>query len=880
MISAELDAILVELDGHRDVRPPPLKPWKEAHARATEHLYSAFRDGVDVVELVHARAAFIDALLARAWRLHLPPDAAAALVAVGGYGRGELHPHSDVDVLILTTNDPQTLAEHIEPLVMFLWDIGLEIGHSTRSLTQCVAAARDDVTIATNLMESRHLAGEERLFREMLALTGPHHLWPSDAFFRAKLAEQRARHAAADESGQDLEPNIKNNPGGLRDIQMIGWVAKRHFGATRLSHLKTHGFLTEEEYQALKAGEHLLWEIRFALHMITDRHEDRLLFEHQRRLAELFGYGSDNPAVERFMQSYYRTVIELQRLNEMLLQLFHEAILLKNELGEPVRINRRFQARGNYLEVSNPAIFARSPLAMLELFLILQQHPQLEGVRANTIRAVRAHRHLIDARLRADIRARSLFMEILRQPAGVTHALRRMHRYGVLSRYLPAFRTITGLMQFDLFHLYTVDEHTLMVVRNVRRFTLSEHAGECRLCHELVTQIPKLELLYLAALFHDIAKGRGGDHSELGVVDARGFCVDHGLSPYDTELVAWLVRQHLLMSYTAQRKDIDDPAVITDFAARVGTIERLSYLYLLTVADMRGTNPELWNAWKSALLSRLYHRTREVLASGLDNPEDENARIQAVQDAARQLLESEGHADEAIRLCWINFSTEYFLQTPPEAVAWHTRLMLAAPDTRHRTQVHLRDDPERGCTEIFTLGPDRDDLFADTTALLDRLGLDILGARIDTTTEGLSINSYFVLEADGTPLTPERAHEVQLLLEKHLDEPAAKGRGIPGRLPRRLRAFDRETGIDFQQDQERRLTIMHLSTHDRPGLLSMVGAVLAEQGLRLHSARVSTEGEVARDWFTLSDRNDRPITDPQRLDRLREQLEIQLTAER
>ena len=877
MIFPELDAILRELDTHLGEIPPSLPPWKQAIAAAAEHLAERFRAGDEVVDLVHARAQFVDALLARAWRLHLPADAEAALVAVGGYGRGELHPASDVDVLILTAGEPEALAAHLEPLVMFLWDIGLEIGHSVRSLAQCVEEARADVTVVTNVMESRHLAGLERLTREMQALTGPQHIWPSEPYFSAKLAEQRKRHEAADFSTQDLEPNIKNNPGGLRDIQMIGWVAKRHFGATRLSHLKDHGFLTEEEYRALKAGERLLWRIRFGLHLVAGRREDRLLFEHQRTLAELFGYGSDNPAIERFMQDYYRTAMELFRLNEMLLQHFQEAILQHNRLGEPVPINRRFQARGGYLEVSNPAIFARSPLAMLELFLVLQQHPELEGVRASTVRAIRAHRHLVDERLRADIRARSLFMEILRQPQGITHALRRMHRYGILARYLPAFRKITGLMQFDLFHIYTVDEHILMVVRNLRRFTLPQHAEECPLCHELIQQIPKLELLYLAGLFHDIAKGRGGDHSELGVADARSFCQDHGLSRYDTELVAWLVRQHLLMSYTAQRKDIDDPAVIADFAAQVGSVERLTYLYLLTVADMRGTNPELWNAWKGALLNRLYRRTREALAAGLDNAEDENARIQAVQEAARRKLLAEGHAEEAIRLAWINLSTDYFLQTPPEAVVWHTRLLLQDGGRPGHIQVHLRDDPERGCTEIFTFGPDRDGLFADTTAMLSRLGLDILGARLDTTDTGLSINSYFVLEEDGRPLSPERRHEVRERLAEQLDR---EDRVLPvqGRLPRRLRAFDRDTEILLEQDAEHALTRLHLHTRDRPGLLSLVGAVLAEEGLRLHSARVLTEGEVARDWFTLTDRQGRPITDPQRQERLRRRLLEQLEA--
>ncbi len=871
MIFSEFDSILRELDSKSEPPPGPVSAWKSAIHAAGEHLGERFAEGHDVVELVHARAAFTDAVLARAWAAHLPADAEAALVAVGGYGRGELHPASDVDVLILTAGDPEALAAHIEPLVMFLWDIGLEIGHSVRSLNQCVDEAREDVTIVTNLMESRHLAGLERLTREMQALTGPTHIWPSAAYFSAKLAEQQARHAQANDSTQDLEPNIKNNPGGLRDIQMIGWVAKRHFGATRLSQLKDHGFLTEEEYQALKAGEKLLWEIRFALHRLTGRREDRLLFEHQRALARQFGYGEDNPAIERFMQRYYRTAIELQRLNEMLLQHFQEAILQHDEPGEPTPINRRFQARGRVLEVRNPAIFARSPLAMLELFLILQQHPELEGVRASTIRAIRAHRHLIDERLRADIRARSLFMEILRQPRGITHALRRMHRYGILARYLPAFRQITGLMQFDLFHVYTVDEHILMVVRNLRRFTLAEHADECPLCHELIQQIPKQELLYLAGLFHDIAKGRGGDHSELGVADARAFCRDHGLSHYDTELVAWLVRQHLLMSWTAQRQDIDDPAVIQRFAGKVGSIERLTYLYLLTVADMRGTNPQIWNSWKGALLSRLFRRTREVLAAGLDNAEDENARIQAVQALARQQLLDDGLDEEAIRLCWMRLSTDYFVQTPADAIVWHTRLLLAH-DPRDGIQVAGRDDPERGCTEIFTFGPDRDGLFAETTTLLDRLELDIFGARIDTADDGLSVNSYFVLEIDGRPLDTARRDAVTAALRQQLN--TAQSPGIPTRhLPRRLRAFDYPTEIRFEQDPDRGLTRLHLRTQDRPGLLSLIGSVLTREGLRLHGARVLTEGARALDWFTLTDRDDRPLIDEARQARLRQALQ-------
>ena len=873
MIDEAFDRLLQHLDGRIDTRPPPHSPFREALKGASVLLAEQFHAGTDVAELVHARARFVDRIMERAWHAHIPTDSDAALIAVGGYGRGELHPASDVDVLILTAQEPESLAEHLEPLVMFLWDIGLEIGHSVRSLEQCVEEARGDLTIATNIMESRLLAGERRLFEEMSLLTGPSRIWPSDEFFRAKAAEQKQRHAKANDSSQDLEPNIKNNPGGLRDIQMIGWVAKRYFGATHMAHLEQHGFLTEREYNSLMEGEHFLWEIRFALHLLTGRREDRLQFEHQRALAKEFGHGEGNPAVEAFMQRYYRTTIKLQRLNEMLLQLFREAILQHNHLGKPRAINRRFQERGGYLEVINPATFARSPLAMLEVFLLLQQHPKIKGVRATTIRAIRAHRHLVDERLRRDIRARSLFMEILRQPAGVTNQLRRMHRYGILPRYIPAFAKITGLMQFDLFHVYTVDEHILMVVRNLRRFMLPEFASECGLCHDLIQRIPKPELLYLSGLFHDIAKGRGGDHSNLGARDARAFCQKHSLSNYDTELVAWLVEQHLCMSGTAQREDIDDPEVITRFATLVGSVERLNYLYLLTVADMRGTNPNIWNAWKGALLATLYRRTRELLQHGPDFAADEDRLILTVQQAAREELLAQGLSDEQINLCWINLSTDYFLQTRPEGVVWHTQLLF-----RHHNgnvpqpAVYLREDTQRCCTEVFTIAPNRDNLFADTTAVLGQMAIDIMGARIDTTTQGLSINSYFILEEDGSPLSEARKQEVAEYVLRGLAEPATLSGMPPRRIPRRLRAFSFPTEIEFVQNGTHGVTELNLITPDRPGLLSLVGSVLAEHQLRLRNARVVTEGAVARDRFTLTDRLDRPVLETARLARLQEAL--------
>ncbi len=867
------DKLLEKLDRRLDAGEPALAVYKQTLREARQVSAERFERGTSAKQLVREAAGFVDAVLQRVWSRFIPPDTRASLIAVGGYGRGELHPASDVDVMILTGVEPQELAGRIEPLVMFLWDIGLEIGHSVRTIQQCVEAAAADVTVTTNLIESRLLIGDATLYEQLNEATGPANIWPSTEFFSAKLAEQHERHAKYDDSGNKLEPNIKESPGGLRDIQTIGWVAKRHFGVSTMRALVRRGFLNDHEYQRLKSGEEHLWRIRYALHLLTGRHEDRLLFEHQRVLAKQFGYtdADKNLAVEQFMQDYYRRSVEMQRLNEMLLQLFEEAILLHDQLEEPTPINRRFQARSGFLEVRNPGIFARYPLAMLELFLILQQNPALHGVRASTIRLIRAHRHLIDERFRNDIRARALFLEIFREHNGLTHATRRMHRYGILSRYLPAFNAVTGLMQFDLFHVFTVDEHILMVIRNMRRFALDRHADECPRCNRVFAQLPKPELLYLAGLFHDIAKGRGGNHSTLGAADARTFCHKHGLSEFDTELVAWLVEQHLVMSYTAQHKDIDDPDVVQGFARLVSTPTRLDYLYLLTVADMRGTNPGRWNSWKASLLDHLHTRTNEALERGLDQPQQQDEVIAQRQAEARIQLIKQGFDNDQLNLLWMSLSTDYFLQNSVDAIVWHTGLLWPPEQKPDKTRVELRYNDTHRCTDIFLYGPDRDDLFAHTTALLDQLSLNVLSARIQTATGGRSINSYLVLEDDGSQIEgEERLEGIRHYLQDGLNSAEPPQGGL--RIPRQLKSFQMPSEISFTQDLGRMMTLLQLKTSDRPGLLSMVGQAFAANKLRLHNARIATAGAEAQDTFAITDRQDRPITDPKQLATIAESI--------
>src|SRR5436190_179930 len=615
--------------------------WRELLRSAHEELKARFLASEPVEELVQACAALVDTVLREAWSRHCAALPGWALVAVGGYGRAELHPCSDIDILLLAPRSPDPRGGGaIEALVAFLWDIGLEVGHSVRTVAECAEECVGDVGVMTTLLEARLVAGVAQLLAAMRQALAPERLWPVKQFFEAKVREQAARHLKANDTAYNLEPNVKTGPGGLRDIQTIAWVAKRHFGAETVDELATHGFLSGAELRKLKQAQSFLWKVRFGLHVLTGRREDRLLFDHQIRLAQSFGYedASYTLAVEQFMQRYYRTVMDVILLNELLLQLFREAIL--TETAPPRPLSPRFQVRNDYLEAVNEELFARTPSTLLELFVVLQQNPDVKGVRASTIRAVNKNLWLIDEEFRQNPRNHRLFLEILRAPAGVTHELRRMNAYGVLGRYIPAFGRVVGRMQYDLFHAYTVDEHTLFVVSNLRRLAMPKFNHELPELSRLMQALPKPEIAYLAALFHDIAKGRGGDHSDLGAVDAEAFCLEQGMSPYDARLVAWLVRSHLILSITAQKQDIADPQVINEFARKVGDEAHLDYLYVLTCADVRGTNPRLWNSWKASLFHDLYEKTRRALRRGLEMPIDKEELVRENQAGARALLQA------------------------------------------------------------------------------------------------------------------------------------------------------------------------------------------------------------------------------------------------
>lgn len=847
----------------------PPRAYAEALAQTDRMLHEQLMADRSAAEAVRQRALAMDQVLQHAWHRVVAADGArdAALVAVGGYGRRELLPRSDVDLLILLARDGSNQAhDRLETFVTLLWDTGLKLGHSVRTVTQCAVDAEQDVTFATNLMESRLLSGSRVLFDDLVTATGPDRIWPAPAFFQAKLDEQVARHARYDNTAYRLEPNIKEGPGGLRDIQMVSWVARRHFDAWTLAELVDHGFLTTDEHARLTDGQNLLWRIRWHLHMLTGRGEDRLLFDHQHDLARVFGDaddgdGSANRAVERFMQRYYRTVMELQRLNEILLQFFREAILEPVE-GQPVRrLNARFRVRGDTLEVARPDTFRRRPRALLEMFVLLARHPEIGGIRAETLRRVSDDLDVIDAGVRADPRARQTFLDLLRQPQRVTSQLVRMNRHGVLGAWLPAFDRIVGRMQYDLFHSYTVDEHTLRVIRNLRRFRIGADRAEFAHCCDLMATIDEPELLYIAALFHDIAKGRDGDHSQLGAREAETFCHEHALSSVQSGLVAWLIRHHLLMSITAQRRDLSDPAVIHEFAARVSSIEHLDRLYLLTVADIRATNPSLWNSWKENLLRELYQKTAQALRRGLDNPIDKHERIAEVQKHARALLAEAGMAETEIHAVWSDLGDMYFLRHNADEIAWHTRA-LNEHGGNPEPLIRLRRETQRGSTEIFIASPDHRHRFTLVTSVLDRLGLSVVDARILTAQSGRAIDTFLVLEASGEPITDDyRVREIRAALETALAHPEQAPAAVTRRTPRRMRHFDIPLRIEAERQPDSNLTAIEVTAGDHPGLLSRIAQAMLEAGVRVHNARIATVGERVDDVFFVTDTNNRALDD-------------------
>ena len=842
----------------------------ETHAACLEYAQTR-RFGAGAV-LLERFTATLDRLVVGAWEaITRPyPTLQLALVAVGGYGRRELHPYSDIDIMLVCERETPEVRSVAASFLRLLWDAGLTVGYSIRTPAECARECRKDLSTATNVLESRQLAGDFDLFEKALRNSTAPAVWPPHKFLLGKLAEQQSRYRRYDDTAYNLEPNVKEGPGGLRDLQMIAWVAHRVYGSLNLHDLVRLDILKAQEYQRLKGARDILWLIRMALHGLTGRREDRLGFDHQRALAKIFGY-QDQPgrlAVEQFMKQYYRTVKTVELYNEILLQTFRDSIL-STRARKPVLLNRRFQFRNGALEHRFPEIFERYPLALLEVFYLLQQHPDIQGVHASTIRLLLSNLHRIDAAFRESLGARSLFMEIMRQPRGLTHELRRMNAYGVLGRYIPAFGRITGQMQHDLFHVYTVDEHILFVVRNLRRFTVAEYAHEFPLASQLMQRLVKPERLYLAALFHDIAKGRGGDHSSLGRDDARTFCLRHGLSDYDTGLVCWLVEQHLLMSQTAQKQDITDAGVVEAFAERMGDRERLDCLYLLTVADMRGTSPAVWNSWKDRLLSQLHAATLRTLRRGIGIPIDKRAHAEDLRREALAILGTTVKVS-LVQAFWARLNDDYFLRYEPESLAWHARVVVNTDTTE--PVIAARYQGVMGGTELFVLVPDEDGLFSALTAALARYNLSVVDARIHTAPP-LALDTFILLDHKGTPLAdPGELELLETAIRQALSGTARGSQPGRPRLTGPLRHFPIATEVHFSPAaHDPTLTLLEVVAQDRPGLLNQVAQALAECHVQLVNARIATYGERAEDLFFITASGAEPLED-QALERIR--LEI------
>ncbi len=852
-----------------------LSLFRRAIEEVSRRLDELFIQGADIRTLIAERAHFTDQLLTTAWGQYTWEPDSAALVAVGGYGRAELHPYSDIDLLILVDTQNESTRANIEQLVTLLWDMNLKIGHSVRTIDDCVEEALKDITVTTSMMEARLISGSSALLERLSQATTAEQIWPSQAFFSAKREEQIDRHRKFANSESNLEPNIKGSPGGLRDTQMIGWFAKRHFGVTELEQLVEIGFMQADELETLIEGRSWLWRVRYALHMISGRAEERLLFDRQRELAGYFGYEDDdaNMAVEDFMQQYYRWALTLSQLNEVLMQYFDEAILHAGETQETIVLNDRFQVRNGYIAMTSPDVFSRYPPALLEIFYLMSQRTDIDGVRASTIRAIRDHSHLINARFRADPINRQLFMDLLRAPHKVALQLRRMNRYGILGLYLPEFGQIIGKMQHDLFHVYTVDAHTLEVVKNMRRFQYEDMRERFPVAARIASRLPRIELLYIAGLYHDIAKGRGGDHSTLGAVDAERFCENHGISPRDTRLVCWLIKQHLLMSGVAQRQDISDPAVIQNFAETVGDQIRLDYLYALTVADINATNPTLWNQWRAALMHQLYAETKRALRRGLENPVDKQDLIQETQRTATTQLEDRGFTREELESLWQNTGEEYFLRERPEDIVWHTEAVAEHGD-QDQPLVLIKTSSDHqygGATQIFIYTKPSDYLFAIITSTLEQLDLSIHDARIYTSGNNMTIDTFFVLDADGKPLdsNPVRIAHISATLLENLRDVSSPPSISRRRTSRQLKHFSVPTETRLVNDAKNGVTILEIATPDRPGLLANISRIFLDFELNLRAAKIATLGERVEDIFYITDRNKRPLEDAETCTRLR-----------
>jgi len=828
--------------------PNPLNHWRALLKDGQARLRHTFEQDKNPARLLRSHSHLVDGILREIWaQSGLPPE--ITLIAVGGYGRGELYPQSDVDILILTPEETPVAISSLEAIVSLFWDVGLAIGHSVRTLQQCRDEAAMDVTVQTNLLEARWLAGSRKACKqlqlEVQRITDPQH------FFLQKQKEQLQRHARFNDTSHNLEPNIKESPGGLRDLHHVLWIARSVNIQPSWMGLVKAGLLSRVEAQQIQRHEKLLQSLRIRLHYLSQRREDRLLFDHQEAIArQMLTLSSKRRPSEQIMQRFYQSARVISLMNEILLAALKIRIFSQNS-GADIQLEQGFVARNELLAISSTDLFEIAPTNILRCFIVWQQHPELQGMHPDTIRALWQARKKINLAFRGNPVHKQMFMELLRAPAGVLHTLRRMHRYGILGRYIPAFGRITDQMQHDLFHVYTVDEHTLNVLRNVRRYANADFAHEFPLCSQLFSQFEQPELLYIAVLFHDIGKGRGGDHSTLGAVDARRFCQQHGLSKAQTELVTWLVRNHLIMSATAQQKDISDPQVVTTFAEHMGDERHLTALYLMTVADIRGTSPNVWNAWKARLLENLFTTTQRQLQGDVRSIAD---AISQRQQETQEILGHYGISAEAYDPLWKNLDGSYFLQHEAKEIAWQTRLLLTHINTKQPI-VRARLSPNGDGLQVMIYTLDKTDLFARICGFFERLAYNIVEARINTTRHGYALDSFLILDSsDRSVRYGNLTQYIENELSIKLAEDTPPELPLEGRINRQLKHFPIAVQVSITPEAKHERFLLKLVAGDRPGLLSRVAQVLLQHDIQLHTAKINTLGNRAEDALVISGR--------------------------
>mgnify|MGYP000919564422 CR=1 FL=1 len=800
-------------------------------------------------------AKLVDRTLHDLWHA-FPLPKGAALVAVGGYGRGELFPHSDIDVLILV---PQSLADSgddtaisaVEGFISACWDIGLEIGSSVRTVTECGQEAAGDVTIQTSLLEARFLCGSKMRFSDLMRVTAQK--MDAQDFLTAKLLEMRQRHTKYEDTPYSLEPNCKESPGGLRDLQVVLWLARAANLGKNWSELAHKGLLTPFEARQLQRNEGVLKLIRARLHQVAGRREDRLVFDLQTGVAETFGYTNTRGlrASEVLMRRYYWAAKAVTQLNQILILNIEERV--HGSQNAPMRvINDRFLDRGGSLEVVSDDLYQRDPHAILDTFLTFQRDNTLKGLSARTLRALYNARGVMNGQFRKDPVNRATFIDILKAPQGLTRVIRLMNQTSVLGRYLWVFRRIVGQMQHDLFHVYTVDQHILMVVRNVRRFFIPEHAHEYPFCTQLASEWDKPWLLYIGALFHDVAKGRGGDHSELGAVEVRRFCKDHGITGEDAKLAEFLVEGHLTMSKVAQKEDLSDPDVIQAFARKVGNERFLTGLYLLTVADIRGTSPKVWNAWKGKLLEDLFRLTLRALGGSRPHMD---AEIENRKQQSRHILQLNFLPEGIETNLWKTLDMSYFARHEAADIAWHTRMLWRHVQTE-RPVVAARPSSVGEGLQVMVYAPDRPDLFARICGYFDKAGFNIQDARIHTSSTGYALDTFQILSSDNDVYEGVHPRDLISLVENQLAEAAASDRPLHepsrGRLSRRVKSFPVQPRVSLRPDERAQSWLLSVSASDRSGLLYVIARTLAHHRVNVQLAKISTLGERVEDTFLVT----------------------------